>query len=130
MGIDAIVSLVSLLAPKAFDLVKGLFHRKDSPEQVMSALAQTNPDALAKYIQAQAEYAKVQNEAVNADITGTVPEWVSTIRALIRPLITFVAMIHIGINHLSSGPQYDINDNAMYIYEMAIGSWFGSRMVK
>ena len=127
MGIDAIVSLVSLLAPKAFDLVKGLFHRKDAPEQVLATLATTNPDALAKYIEAQAAYAKVQNEAVNADITGNVPEWVSTIRALIRPAITIFAIIHIGINHLGTD-KYPISESAMYIYETAIGSWFGSRL--
>lgn len=127
MGIDAAVSIISLLAPKAFDLLKGLFHRKDAPEQVMAALAQTNPDALAKYIEAQAEYAKVQNEAVNADITGNVPVWVSTIRALIRPSITIFAIIHIGFNHFGHD-EFPISDGAMYIYETAIGSWFGSRL--
>jgi hypothetical protein len=127
MGVDAIVSLVSLLAPKAFDLMKGLFHRKDTPDQVLATLATTNPEAMAKYVEAQAKLVEAQNESVNADVTGTIPAWVSTIRALIRPTITIVGMAHIAINHIWDGP-YEINDSAMYVYETAICSWFGSRM--
>jgi hypothetical protein len=126
MGIDAIVALVSLLAPKVIDLVKGWFGSKNSPEQTLASLAQTNPDALAKYIDAQATLIKVQNESVNADISGTVWPWISSIRALVRPMITYFAIAHIALAHLHPDIT-TIPDSAMYVYETAIGSWFGSR---
>jgi hypothetical protein len=127
MGIDAIVSLVSLFGPKLLDLVKGVVHRKDSPEQVLATLATTNPEALAKYIEAQAKLMEAQNASVNSDISGQVWEWVTSVRALIRPLITMFGIVHIAIAHLNPDVPA-IPDEAMYVYETAICSWFGSRM--
>jgi hypothetical protein len=127
MGIDAIVTLVSLLAPKAFDLAKGLFHKKDSPEQIVATLATTNPEALAKYIEAQAKLIEIQNASVNSDVAGEVWEWVYSIRALIRPAITVFGIVHIAIAHVVPDVPV-IPDAAMNVYEMAIGSWFGSRL--
>jgi len=129
MGIDAIVSLVAFFGPKIIDLAKGLIGRKNSPEQTLSSLAQTNPDALAKYIEAQAKLVEMQNASVNSDVSGEVWEWVSSVRALIRPIITMFGVIHIAIGHLNPDVPA-IPDEAMYVYETAIGSWFGSRMLK
>jgi len=127
MGIDAIVSLVALFGPKIIDLAKGLIGRKNSPEQTLSSLAQTNPDALAKYIEAQAKLLEMQNASVNSDISGDVWKWVVSVRALIRPIITIWGVFHIAIAHLHPGAPA-IPDEAMYVYETAIGSWFGSRI--
>ena len=108
-------------------MAKGLFGRKNSPEQTLASLAQTNPDALSKYIEAQAKLIDAQDRAVNADVSGQVWEWVSSVRALIRPLITVIAAIHI---YFSWQTGKAIPQEAMYIYETAIGSWFGSRLAK
>lgn len=124
MGIDAIVALVSLFGPKLIDLVKGWFGSKNSPEQTIASLAQTNPEALAKYVEAQAKLIESQNESVNADITGTVSPWVSNIRAMIRPTITLVAVFHIVMAHYW---KMQIDSDTMYVYEAAICSWVGSR---
>jgi len=128
MGIDAIVSLISFLAPKAFDLVKGWVHKKDSPEQVLATLANTNPEALAKYIEAEAKLMDAQNASVNADVAGPVWKWVYSVRALVRVLITVFGVAHIAVAHLHSGVETAVPEEAMYVYEMAIGSWFGSRL--
>lgn len=125
MGIDAIVGLVSLFGPKIIDTVKGWIHRKDSPEGTMAVLANTNPAELSNYVKAQAELMRVQNEAVNSDVTGTVSEWVSDVRAMIRPIITVTAIGHIiyaSVTHTVIDPEF------RYTYEAAIGSWFGSRL--
>ena len=127
MGVDAILSLVSLFGPKLLDLVKGVIHKKDSPEQVLATLATTSPDALAKYIEAQAKLMEVQNAAVNSDVAGQVWEWVYSIRALIRPFITIFGIFHIAIAHIHPDIPA-IPDEAMYVYETAICSWFGSRL--
>ena len=125
MGIDAVVSLVSLFGPKIIDTVKGWVHRKDSPEATLASLAQTNPDKLAEYVNAQAALITAQNASINADITGTPHQWVSDVRALIRPVITVIALGHIVFAHFNN---IAIPEAAMYTYEAAISSWFGSRL--
>ncbi len=125
MGVDAIVSLVSLFGPKIFDTIKGFIHRKDSPDATMAALAQTNPAELSNYVNAQAALITAQNASINADITGTPHQWVSDVRALIRPVITVIAMVHIIVAHFKGIP---VPEAAMYTYEAAISSWFGSRL--
>ena len=127
MGLDAVVSLASLFGPKVIDLIKGIFHRKDSPEQVMSALASTDPKGLADYVNAQAALITAQNASINSDVTGTIPMWVSAVRAMIRPTITIIGAFHIVVAHFKG---LIVPQEAMYIYEGAIGSWFGSRLVK
>lgn len=125
MGIDAIVGLVSLFGPKIIDTVKGWLHRKDSPEATLASLAQTAPDKLAEYVNAQAALITAQNSGVNSDITGSVSVWVSDVRAMIRPFITCVAVIHIVYSSVSGTA---IPEQFRYTYEAAIGSWFGSRL--
>lgn len=127
IGIDAAVSLISLLAPKVIQMIQGVIHRKDSPAQVLSTLAQTNPDAMAKFIEAQAKLIEAQNASINADIYGTVWEWVGSVRALIRPAITVFGILHIAVANIGS-TYPPVSDAAMIVYETAIGSWFGSRM--
>ena len=125
MGIDAIVSLLSLFGPKIIDLVKGVVNRKNTPEQTLATLATTNPEALAQYTTAQSQLVAAINSSVNSDVAGQLSQWVSNVRAMIRPVITVAAFGHIIIAHIS-GQQ--IPDSVMYIYETAIGSWFGGRL--
>ena len=125
MGIDAIVSLVSLFGPKIIDTVKGFIHRKDSPEATLASLAQTAPDKLAEYVNAQAALITAQNASINADVAGTISTWVSNIRALIRPAITIIGLFHIVVAHFKG---LTIPEGAMYTYEACLSSWFGSRL--
>jgi hypothetical protein len=125
MGIDAIVGLVSLFGPKVINVVSGWLGRKNSPEQTLASLAQSNPDALGKYVEAQASLIRAQNEAVNADVSGSISEWVSDVRALIRPVLTIAAIIHIVIAAYYKIP---IEEGIRYTYESMICSWFGSRL--
>jgi hypothetical protein len=127
MDITAIVSLISLFGPKILSLIEGLFHKKDTQEETVATLATTNPDALAKYVEAQAKLAQVSNESVNADITGTVAPWVSNIRAMIRPSITLIAACHIVFAWIY--PTHTIPPEAMTVYSVAISSWFGSKLI-
>ena len=146
MGIDAIVSLVSLFGPKVIDTVKGWVHRKDSPEATMASLAQTNPDALAKYVEAQASLVKARIEQFNQDMpissmNDNVPVWIVAMwwllrgyRAAIRPAVITVAFAHISYVVISS-PEMVSAANSLslipewirYQYEVAISSWFGDR---
>lgn len=125
MGIDAVVGLVSLFGPKIINLVGGLFGRKNTPEQTIASLAQSNPDALGKYVEAQASLLRAQNEAVNADVSGTISVWVSDVRALIRPVLSLLAAVHL-VYAYAHGVVLD--EGTRYTYEAMICSWFGSRL--
>jgi hypothetical protein len=141
MAIDAVVGLVSLFGPKLIDLAKGLFHKKDSPEQTMASLAQTKPEALAEYVNAQAALIKARIEQFNQDMPDNVtpegtPKWVIALRELleiyrgaIRPGLITVAAIHITYNLVALGPAslQLIPEWVRYQYEIAISSWFGDR---
>lgn len=146
MGVDAIVSLVSLFWPKVIDTVKGWIHRKDSPEATMASLAQTNPAALADYVKAQADFIRAKVEQFNQDMPvitlgDSVPQWVVALwwllriyRGWIRPGLITLAAIHVGyltatanspaeaVSAISSIPEW-----IRYQYEVATGSWFGDR---
>jgi hypothetical protein len=125
MGIDAIVSLVSLFGPKLINLVGGIFGRKNTPEQTLASLAQANPDALGKYVEAQAALVRANNESVNADISGSISVWVANTRAMIRPVITVAAAAHTIYSGLHG---INLDESTRYTYEVIIGSWFGSRL--
>lgn len=125
MGIDAAVTLISLFGPKLIDTVKGWVHRKDSPEATLASMAQTAPDKLADYVNAQAALITAQNAGINADITGAVSVWVSDVRAMVRPVITIIAIGHIIYANING---VIIPEEFRYTYEAAISSWFGSRL--
>ena len=137
MGIDAIIALVSLLAPPAIDLVKKLFVKpgKDTPEATMSTLATTKPEALEGYVNATANYLKAQCEFFNRDVSGTPSQWVITLRAAIRPIGTAASigiLTLLGIMALtgySAPPEMKTTvDGLRYTCEAIASSWFGTRI--
>ena len=129
MGLDAIVSLVSLFGPKLINLATGMFHKKDSPEQTMAAMAQTNPAGLTAYVNAQVELIKARMSQFNQDIAGQAPMWLVAWRGSIRPGIVCIAFLHITGVLIVMGPEglSKIPEWMRYQYEVAVSSWFGDR---
>lgn len=141
MGIDAIVGLVSLFGPKIIDLVKSWFGSKNTPEETLASLAQTNPQAIGEYCKGQAELIKAKVEQFNQDLPNEqVPEgvwkWIASLRELleiyrgaIRPIVITIAFIHISYVLYVFGPEKLslVPEWLRYQYEIAIGSWFGDR---
>lgn len=137
MGIDAIIALVSLLAPPVIDVVKKVFIKpgKDSPEATMSTLATTKPEALEGYVNATANYLKAQCEFFNRDVTGTPAQWVITLRASIRPIGTAASIFILTIFGLLALAGYQppsemkaTVDGLRYTCEAIASSWFGTRI--
>jgi hypothetical protein len=142
MGVDVIVSLVSLFGPKLIDAAKGFFGKKNSPEETMASLAQTNPEALSQFVEAQAALTKARVEQFNQDLPESptpenTPRWIVAARELlevyrgaIRPLVITMAGAHItyvlvwggGATALAAIPDW-----VRMQYEIAINSWFGDR---
>ena len=127
MGFDAVISILSVFGPKLIDFAKIFLSKKNTPAETLASLAQSNPDALAKYVSAQAQLIAAENASVNADVAGQVWVWVDSVRALIRPSITILGAVHIILAWHAKTP---VPAEAMYLYETAIGSWFGSRLCK
>ncbi|HEX8947677.1 MAG TPA: hypothetical protein VF790_01875 [Dissulfurispiraceae bacterium] len=132
LGIDALVTLGSMVLPPAVDLVKKIFVKKeqDSPEATMSALATTKPEVLPQYIGALSTYQESLVKWFNRDVIGAASQWVVDFRAAIRPAVISLAVIHIilisvvhGVNGLGSIPE-----GWRFFYESIIGSWFGERL--
>jgi len=137
MGVDAIIALVSLLAPPVIDLVKKLVVKpgKDTPEATMASLALSKPEALADYVKGLADYIKAQTEFFNRDISGTLSPWVSNLRAAIRPVGTIASLIILAGMGAAAlmGVTYDpamkdTIDGLRYTCEAVASSWFGTRI--
>jgi len=131
MLIDAIISLGGLIVPPVFDFIKKKFIKsgKDTPEATMSTLATTKPDALAPYVTAMSEYIKAQVLFFNRDVVGTLPEWVSALRAVIRPSVVVIGLFHILL-HGIFGERVVLDAGIRYFYEANISSWCGAKLTK
>jgi len=137
MGVDAIIALVSLLAPPVIDLVKKLVVKpgKDTPEATMASLALSKPEALADYVRGLAEYTKAQTDFFNRDCSGTLSPWVSNLRAAIRPFGTILSLFilatmgFLALAGVSYDPAMkDTIDGLRYTCEAVASSWFGTRI--
>lgn len=137
MGVDAIIALVSLLAPPVIDLAKKLFVKpgKDTPEATMASLALSKPEALADYVKGLADYTKAQAEFFNRDVSGTLSQWVSNLRASIRPIGTILSLIILATLGFIALGGYTIDESMKgtleglrYTCEAIASSWFGTRI--
>ncbi|MCL4491062.1 MAG: hypothetical protein M1510_04020 [Nitrospirae bacterium] len=133
IGIDALVTLGSMVLPPAVDLIKKIFVKKeeDSPEATMSALATTRPEVLPQYVGALSNYQESLVKWFNRDVIGTASQWVVDFRAVIRPVVISLAVIHVIAVSVAygTGGISAIPEGWRYFYESIIGSWFGERLV-
>jgi len=126
---DAIISVGSLIIPPIFDFIKKKFLNsgKDNPIATMSTLAVSKPDILPQYVEALAKYTESQVNFYNRDVVGQVSKWVSNLRAAIRPIyvVLSLAIVFIELRY-----KIKLDPAIRYNMEVAIGSWFGSRLNK
>jgi hypothetical protein len=122
-------------------MVGGMFGKKNSAEETMASLAQSNPEALGAFVSAQAALIEAKVKQFNQDLPDEpIPEgawkWIISIRELlevyrgaIRPLVVTVAFIHITYTLYAGGPAALalIPEWVRVQYEIAINSWFGDR---
>ena len=69
MGIEAILALVSLVIPPAFDFAKKKFLKpsQDTPEATMAALATTKPEVMGEYLKGQAGLLEAKTKYFNRE---------------------------------------------------------------
>lgn len=133
IALDAIVTLGGLILPPAVDLIKKIFVKKekDTPEATMSALATTSPEVLPQYVAALSGYQESLVKWFNRDVIGAPSQWVIDMRASIRPVVIYSAILHVAIVSVVYGLQVVtvIPEGWRYFYEAIISSWFGERFV-
>lgn len=137
MGLDAIIAIISLIAPPVIDFAKKKWLKpsQDTPEATMSTLATTKPEVLPGYVSAVTEWLKAQVDYFRRDISGDPSQWVIDLRAVIRPLGTLGAgcvlgvMVVLALNGYKPDPSMaDTISGVRYSCEIIVSSWFGDRI--
>jgi hypothetical protein len=137
MGIEAILALVSLVIPPAFDFVKKKFLKpsQDTPEATMAALATTKPEVMGEYLKGQAGLLEAKTKYFNRDVCGVPTQWVINLRASIRPIGVIMAFIILsGMAYLAfndytfSAEMKSTVDGVRYACVVIMASWFGDRL--
>ena len=137
MGIEAILALVSLVIPPAFDFVKKKFLKPsiDTPEATLSSLATTSPDQMAPYITAQTGLLEAKTRYFNRDVCGIPAQWVINLRASIRPIgvilsfLILCTMAYWAFTGKTFTPEVKPTiDGVRYACVVIMASWFGDRL--
>jgi len=138
MGIEAILALVGLIAPPAFDFIKKKFLKPsaDTPEATMATLATTKPEVMKDYLVGQAGLLDAKTKYFNRDVAGTPSQWVVDMRASIRPIGVIVAiMVLASMGYIALVGQYQPKPEVATTLAavrafciLIVTSWFGDRL--
>jgi hypothetical protein len=123
-----ITSIVGMVFPSIFDFVKKKFlkHGEDSPEETLNSLVTTKPELMANYISAMSSLFDAKTKYFNRDVVGSLPIWVSSLRACIRPISVILSM---GLFIASWATQIQIPDAIASFMALNVSSWFGDRLI-
>ena len=135
--LDAAVVIGGLVIPPIFDFIKKKFVKEenDTPERTMGTLATTKPEALADYTKAMAAYYDSLTKWFNRDVTGSPSQWVTDLRASIRPATVIICtgiLIYLGASAVM-GVKFDPSttatvDGIRVTCEAVVSSWMGDRI--
>jgi hypothetical protein len=123
-------AVAGMIIPPAFDFIKKKFlpAGTDTPEATLSTLATTNPEVMVKYVDAQTKQMEAQIKYFNRDVVGEPHQWVVSLRAAIRPVVTAmccgVAIADSTYSFVMGTPPTGAAIPAWTL----VGSWFGSRL--
>ncbi len=123
-----ITSILGLVFPPIFDFVKKKFLKQnsDTPEATLNTLATTSPDQMGPYITAIGGLLDAKTRYFNRDVVGSLPVWVSTLRACIRPISVVFCL---GLFMASIFWKLPIPDSVESFMALNISSWFGDRLI-
>jgi hypothetical protein len=138
MGIEAILALVGLVVPPAFDFIKKKFLKPtaDTPEATMATLATTKPEVMKDYLLGQAGLLDAKVKYFNRDIAGMPSQWVIDMRASIRPVGVIIAIMILAIMGFMAlagdyKPSTEVSSTMAAVRAFCIlivTSWFGDRI--
>lgn len=128
--VDAVVTLAGLAIPPAIDFIRKKFipAENDTPERTMGSLATTKPEVLPQFVEALSKYSEAQVKWFNRDVIGSPSQIIVDIRAVIRPMVIMIGLIHLTLAAFYP-VDFIITEGTRLFYEAVIASWFGSRLV-
>lgn len=128
--IDAGVALASMAMGPAFDFLKKKFvpASNDTPERTMGTLATTKPEVLPAFAQAQATFYEARIGWFRRDVLGVTSQWVTDLRAAIRPLTVVGCLLIMAVDGVFSGVTIDPATRLFCISN--VSNWMGARLVK
>ena len=128
MGADLIAALAGMLIPPAYDFIKKKFIKteNDTPERTAGTLATTKPEVLPSYIESLAKLYAAQTQFFNRDISGTPSQWITDLRAAIRPMIVILSVVALTS---SWALQIPIEEGIRIPLSTYIGAWMTSRLM-
>lgn len=125
--ISLITTLGSVVIPPLFSLVKGIFGKgkTESPEETISNLATTKPEAVAPYVESLSKYLTAQTQFFNRDVAGIPSTWVVNLRACIRPISVIMAFIILFMEIFKFA---ETPNSVIITCQVVIGNWIGTKI--
>jgi hypothetical protein len=97
----------------------------------LSTLATTNPEVMVKYVDAQSKQMDAKVRYFNRDVVGEPAQWVVSLRAAIRPIVTALccgaAIGEVAYNAIAPTPSPQLSVAAAPAWVL-VGNWFGTRL--
>ena len=123
--LEAITTLGGLVIPPVIDLVrkKVLGKEDDSIEATLATLATSKPEAINDYIYALARLEEAKTAFFQRDVMGNASQWVTDLRAAIRPGITVLALIALVVGYFG---HFDLDEGTRATLCFVVSSWFGT----
>ena len=123
--LEAITTLGGLVLPPVIDLVrkKVIGRADDTPEATLTSLATTKPEVIPDYIEALAKLTAAQTLVFQRDIVGNTSQWVTDLRAAIRPGITVFALAALIVGYFG---HYNLDEGTRATLCFVVSSWFGT----
>ncbi|MDA8168665.1 MAG: hypothetical protein M0Z59_03075 [Nitrospiraceae bacterium] len=125
--LEAVTTIGGLILPPVFDIIKKAFIKKGdgTAEATLNCLAETKPDALPGYVEANAKLMQARTEWFNRDVIGQASRWVVDLRAAIRPVTVCMSMCFLGMD---AGKALAMDPSTRAALLFMVASWFGGRL--
>jgi hypothetical protein len=128
MILESILAIGGLVVPPVFDFFKRKFVKEATPQQMLSVLAETQPDAMIGFVEAQTKFMEANVKWFNRDVVGDPSRWVTDLRASIRPIGVVLSIGVLASEH--AFPNFALDPYTRSGLIVCVTSWFGDRLTQ
>ena len=123
--LETVTTLGGLVLPPVIDLVrkKVLGRDDDTPEATLATLATTKPEVIPQYVDALARLEQQRTAFFQRDVTGNTSQWVTDLRAAIRPGITVISLVALVVGYFG---YFQLDEGTRATLCFIVSSWFGT----
>jgi len=121
MELSLLASVIGLIIPPLSNILSA--KSASSPVPALKDTSSSGGDVITTQTEATSTELEVNKNYC-------VPVWIENFRALIRPLITIIALLALVVVPLCTSNPAIFSDTTMSLLTLIVGSWFGSRIIK